>query len=409
MEIRRRSHSHVGLLATLLVAGNACGIAGSGSYVGKDGRYSIPVFPPNLEEFESNMIRWGDYWGEWTLANPDVLGPAYYDGQFVYYQVKDYRSAQGGDAAELEKWDRYANGAEVNYRNYLGDRPNWNGTLGYIRFPHGFFEDFSRGGNTTQIEMERLRDEPFYSRVFEYVRDGYGGVQVVSREMAYAIQANVYAEKAGSGRKLEEGKPRLESFIAWSEGNFYSWMNNSYQANDPKPRFKPFMGGLLLHALIEFYEWEEQNGRDPNAYFEGTHWPSIEAMIEDFLFWQYESALVHEGPFQGQKMWFTESETGYSTFRYADKGEGADFNPGWELGNLISPAYAWMAQRYAMPGPGQDLDKAARLLEIGDQLFASAAARSWFGDMKFFNQNYRWGFKYIEWRVGLSVYFRPEQ
>ena len=58
-----------------------------------------------------------------------------------------------------------------------------------------------------------------------------------------------------------------------------------------------------------------------------------------------------------------------------------------DLNLLIAPAYAWL---FKQTGTVTYRDKA-------NALFAGGT-KAYLGDGKHFNQNYRWSFKYVEWR-----------
>jgi len=213
------------------------------------------------------------------------------------------------------------------------------------------------------------------------------------------------AEKAGQPRKPEDGVVTYESYLRWMEVHFHQWQSGGFAeysddcaAAARSFEFAPFMAGLSLHALIEFHNWEVDNGRDPNPYWAGNHWPDIESMIEEFLVWMYSYSTRRSGSATGQRMWVDENGE-YGAFRLKDRGEGENVAPAWDLNNLIAPAYAWLGLRYANRGSAADIDQALLCLDIGDRIFAGAVANAWLVDGgKQFNQNYRWSFKYVQWR-----------
>jgi hypothetical protein len=362
----------------------------------------LSTHPPRYQEWLDEMQTYGQKWGQ--LMDPAVtpsvgtrLGWQYYDGQWIFQQIGEY-------LGEAEPWVTYAGYAEQVYRDEFL-KPNDYRVHGYERFPHGLLNDYLQGGDTTINDIIQVRDKPNFSNLFEF-RDAYAGqCQGMSRELAYVLQANVAAEKAGQPRKTEDGVVMYESYLPWMEAHFHQWQSGGfaeYGADcgiaEAGYRFAPFMAGLNLHALIEFYNWEVDNGRDPNAYWAGNHWPDIESMVEEFLVWMYLDSTVQSGSATGQRMWVDET-TEYGAFRYQDRGEGEAIAAAWELGNLIAPAYAWLGLRYAKRGSPADIDKALLYFDIGDRIFAGAAANAWIqGNGKFFNQVYRWSFKYVQWR-----------
>jgi hypothetical protein len=350
--------------------------------------------PPRFQEWLDGMQTYGRQWGESMDPNggasyDDRLSWQYYDGQWVFQQIGEY-------LGEAEPWASYAGYAEYVYRDeYL--RPDYNGQ-GYRRFPHGLVNGYLAGSDTTTADIVGVRDGLAFSNLSEYNGLYNGWCMPMSREMAYVMEANFEAEKAGQPRKTESGVVMYASFLPWMEAHFHQWKSGGWAeyasectGAEDSYRFAPFMAALSMHALIDFYEWEVANGRNPNAYWAGNHWPDMETMIEDFLEWMYNDSLTDGG----SSMWVDETAE-YGTFRYETPG---DTSPAWDLNNLIAPAYGWVGLPYATAGAPADITKALFHFDVGDRLFAGSAVNAWFdGSGKQFNQAYRWSFKYVEWR-----------
>jgi len=341
--------------------------------------------PPEFEQWEKDMVTSGKKWGEYISdsSSSDRLNAVYYDGEWIYYQIADYT----GDA---EPWTSYARAAEKVYRDgYL--KSNDYTIPGYWRFPHGLYEDNARGSDTTLDEIASIRDNPSFSNPAwrDYSWKWYHARY--SREIAYAIHANLTAEKAGLPRQ----ESRMQAFIKMAENHLDQWRRGDYSnpsiGDTSHDRMKPFMFGLTAHALIDFYEWEKKNGRDPNAYFH-----DIPGRLAEFAKWMFNEAKNTNG----KRMWVPDlggtggawndnGGTGYGAFRYVDSGTNSELEPAPDLNLLIAPAYAWL---YRQTG-----DMAFRTM--ADDLFSGGvmlAATHWNG--KIFDQNYRWSFKYVEWR-----------
>lgn len=347
---------------------------------------------PELDVWEAKMIRAGKKWGKYLdpasgHSFDERLGSQYYDAAWVFYQIADY-------TGDKEPWNTYASYAKQVYKDeYLV--PNNFRAQGYRRFPEGLYEDFLRSGDTTLEDLISIRDKPAYSNVFELTRGSdkrSGFSEIRSREVAYVVGANIVAEKAGLPRATENGSAKLKAFVAMMENHLWEWRNQKF-ANPKGGRVAPFMMGLTAYALIEFYEWEELNERNPNAYWPTDHWPDITAALIDVFAWLHDEARVVDGTeIIGKKMWVPGYRiNGYGTFRYQDRtsSDSAKPAPAPDLNQLIAPTYYWIYKK-----TGDE-----KYLQIGDQLFASAALNGvdWGG--KQFNQLYRLSFRSLEWRA----------
>ena len=352
--------------------------------------------------WESNMQRYGRVWGQQLqmVAESDLdaaLTLQYYDAQWVFEQISEYLQ-------EPDPWLEYAEAAEEIYVNrYL--RPSNFRAQGFRRFPHGLLSDFQRSGDITLEEIGLLRDRPAFSNLSEYRNKHFGACESMSREVAYALQAHVVAEKAGLPRLSDQPDGLLSFLLRWMEAHFYQWQQGHYGEYDSDCqqaesfRFAPFMAGLSLHALIEFVDWESNNNRDPNLLWSASHWPTIETMIDEFLIWLHAEATVQSGPLQGQLLW-VEKGAFEATFRYQDRGNSENTAPAWDVGNLIAPAYGWLGYQFAQSTSIDDKVKSLRMFEIGDKLFAGNVLNAWIeGQARTFNQTYRWSFDYVRWRV----------
>jgi hypothetical protein len=348
---------------------------------------------PLVAEWERQMRDYGRQRGEVfdPATNPEIaanLGNYYYDSAWVFFQIADH-------LGEPEPWQTYARWALRIYREaYLV--PNDFTTSGYWRFPHGLLEDRRRGGQTTLAEIEALRDRPAFSTASVLLRSygdsmasGYN--QGLSREVAYALQANIAAERAGSSRVIEEERPRVHWLVEFAENHLAEWRSQTF--HKPDGRFAPFMFGLTAMALIEFVEWEEANGRDANAAWPRDHWPDVQTAIADFATWMRLDAKARGGDLDGQRMWTYQSykEGDFPTLRYQDRSDkNGSPTPAADLNLLIAPVYAWL---YTRTGNAMFRDAA-------DGLFAAAVANKGAAfSGKHFNQHFRHSIQFVAWRA----------
>jgi hypothetical protein len=346
------------------------------------------ALPTELAEWEANMITYGKKWGEFigdssnkTSQRRDAI---YYDAQWVFQQIAEY-------TGQPEPWLTYARNAEQVYRDgYLA--PNNFKVPGYWRFPHGLLGDYLANGDTTIEQIRRVRDNPAFSDPDTSSFSWKWHHAMYAREVAYGLMAQVTAEKAGEPRD----ETRVQMFTAMADNHLKQWRRGDYSdvsfsgGND---YLQPFMFALISQSLIEFYEWEMHNGRDPGGYF-----ADIPGTLAAFADWMFNEAKVRTGAAQGKRLWIadiggrsgswnSDGGTGYGAFLYNDI-NNPSLTP--DLNLLIAPVYAWT---YMMTGD-------PRLREAADDIFASGAALAavdWGG--KIFNQNYRWSMHYVKWRV----------
>lgn len=318
-----------------------------------------------LAEWERNMVIEGQRLGNRLLDLPDsdvekpdnqTLNEVYYDGQLVFYRIADYLNADGADKA---RWHAYAERArDIYVRGYL--EPNDFAAAGYMRFAHGLYTEWrTTGSEEARRRLIRLRDEPAYSvprKAADWHHHKY------SREIAYAIQANVLAEKAGEPRR----NPHMSTLVDLALNHVRIWCTGRYVDSDPDWHFvQAFMAGLTATALIEYHEH--------------TPDPRIPPAIRRLADWLWTN------------MWVADVEgTGHGAFRYVNRavdGVG-DPTPAPDLNMLIAPMYVWL---YRETG-----ERAYRYR--AELVFAGGVALADFSSGKQFNQNYRNSFDFVRWR-----------
>jgi len=352
---------------------------------------------PLLDEWESNMLTEGERWGQYITNLDPAPGTyneqnmTYYDGQRVFYQIADYTGQQ-------EPWSTYAQEAERVYLNYLENRTGYYGynysVPGYRRFPHGFYMDWLRTADAgAAISIVKIRDNPAYSNPERAGRANEWYWSNLSREVAYALNGHVIAERAGNARNNE----RVPLYLAMALNHIDEWVTGvRANPNVDVHRFAPFMAGLTAEALIGYYEWEVEQGNNPDNTI-----PEALKSLADYLW----TGTVYDGVNQGEPMWVADiggtsyprndqGGTGYGAFRYEDRQNPISAIDGTELlspglNMLIAPLYAWLFNHYAD----------VTYIEQGDLIWEGGVALSDVGwNTKIFNQNYRWSFDYVKWR-----------
>ncbi|MCF6351828.1 MAG: T9SS type A sorting domain-containing protein [Cyclobacteriaceae bacterium] len=366
--------------------------------------FKVNAQPPLFDQWESNMTTWGDYWGVYLQTyDPPTDGGmneqqgTYYDAQRIYFQIADY-------TGQAEPWNAHAQEAERVYRAYLDNRWNYNNTIPYFvqgwrRFSHGIMMDAQRTADPISINgVIMLRDNGAYAYVLTSDSTSGWYYERLSREIAYMISAHINAEKIGHPRQEEA----LALYVTMAMNHLDEWITETYASPDSH-RLAPFMVGLTAEALIEYYEWEIENERNPSDIF--TH-PSVTYIptrtitqaLQEIAHHMRYTATVESGVNAGKPMWVEdvggtnypfndEGGTGYAALRYESINNA---RPSPTLSLLIAPLYAWVFKQTG------EID----YINIGDQLWEGGVALadiSW--NTKIYNQNYRWSFDYVRWRI----------
>jgi hypothetical protein len=262
----------------------------------------------------------------------------YYDGARVYDQIAVYT----GDPS----WYTCAGYSNQAYRDWVlatTAGAQWPvGALGGWRvFPDGLLNDYRRTGDSNSRDaVIRLAQNSAFA--------GSGGAApcITSRETAYIINAYLAAEDVGQPRD-----PLLATAVNYALGHIDQWF-----VSRTCPDVMPFMVGLTMEALINYYE-KTGDVRIP---------PQIR--------------ITADG------LWSTAWVPASSSFYYESRGDQTVGIA--DLSLLIAPAYAWLWQKTGV----------AKYLDRGDQVFAGGVLYANFWSGKQFSQNYRWSFDYVKWR-----------
>ncbi|MEX0729908.1 MAG: Ig-like domain-containing protein [Aquisalimonadaceae bacterium] len=322
--------------------------------------------PENFSRWEERMVQHGTQIGDKLMGlsssqvrspGSTILNEVYYDGARVFYQIAEYLGATG---SERDRWHAYAKRArDIYVQGYL--EPNNYVAAGYMRFPHGTYRQWMLDESDATLDsLVKLRDKPTFSRPPAGNTTWY--YHKYSREIAYAIQANVVAEKAGAPRQTEF----LDRLLDRALTHVDIWTTGNYLDPDSKWHFvQAFMTGLTASALIEYHE-HTPDGRIP---------PAIKTLAD----WVWDN------------MWVADvNGSGYGAFKYVNRavsGVGGP-TPAPDLNMLIVPMYAWL---YKETGEREYRERA-------DLIFAGGAQLASLHNGKAFNQNYRTSFDYLRWR-----------
>ena len=331
--------------------------------------YAVATTAPQLALWQSNMTTYGQTFCA-QLTDPSLtadqrLAVTYYDGQRVFYNIRDYTG--------VSTWDACAQSAQASYRDgYV--IPNNGAVTGYWDFPHGLYQSYVRTTDGVSRNAVLL-----LSRNAAYGTSAIGSLNTMvsparSREVSYHLMAYLLARAVG-----ETQNPVGEAYLDLTLGYIDQWfVSKNFRTTDPtgvSGQFyvQPFMVALAAEALIQFYETQSQDVRIPAAVKTAMDWLWTNAWnspTQAFWYDVYGPAL---GPYQ----------TG---------------NSAPDLNLLLAPAFAWL---YKQTGDTTYRDRA-------DAIFAGGVTGACSScDGKHFNQQYRWSFDYLKWRNPNSVPAAP--
>lgn len=272
----------------------------------------------------------------------------YYDSARVYYQIADY--------TKDTSWNACAKNGVTTYRDgYLV--PNKFGAAGWAIFPHGLWLDWQRTQDSASKDaiVQLSQHASFADAPLEWTASAD-----VSREVAYNVMTKLIAVSLGAT------VVHLNEQVAQAFDHVKQWTNIlKNQPSGTKATYvRPFMAALTTEALIQWAGDDAGKQRQVLTAIQPL-WDAIWTVC-----------------------WLTDPQTLAYTDKVASDGSGGR-DPAPDLNLLIAPAYAWL---FKQTGTVAYRDKA-------DALFAGGT-KAYLGDGKHFNQNYRWSFKYIEWRKG---------
>lgn len=314
-----------------------------------------------LQDWEQKMVEYGRQTGEAfkRLEGQDErLNAQYYDGQWVFLRIAQY-------TGEKQPWTDFAKEAATIYERHMQE--NDARVMGYRKFPHGLYTEWKLNGDEKAREqLLRMRENSVFSDpTRESAKTWYE--QRYSREVAYSLQTEVLAARAGAGNPQ-----RSKRFADMALRHIEAWTQGDYVSGDKAQQFcKPFMAGLTASALISYYEHTAEFGNPDKRV------PKAIRTLADWLW---------------EEMWIANVEgTGYGAFKYvAPPQEGiGDSDPAPDLNQLIAPMYGWLYQH-----TGE-----AKYAKRGDAVFAGGVALADLHHGKRFNQNYRASFDYLMWRA----------
>ena len=360
---------------------------------------------PGLSTWQTNMVNWNapagsanaDFWctnvtdtvpwfsldngnfsGYFDIPYENYFQAWNYDGGRIYQQVSDYDYWVLGDQNQnhLTEWQRCAELAMEPYKDTVI------GTVGYFvrepnQFPYGMAMAYMRNGDATyQSAVNFLATAPPYD--LWYSGSAYADS---SRVSAYMWDDRLAAEIIGA--------PRNTAFLLRGVDVMLGYLDQSYNLSLSNPNqqeydLHPFQIGVVMEALITYYELDLAEGNTPDA--------RIPLEIKKTLDWWEATQYVS-----------STHTLAYGAYDVPPRNPtlvGGTPYGATELNNLVATAFAWY---WSKTGNNTYLNQ-------GDDLFlnvwGSAGGRNggggggWTWSVKEYNQVYKWSFDYVRWRSG---------
>ena len=342
-----------------------------------------PNSPASSAEFWcTNVVDTNPYWsldngnfsGYFDIPNSVYFQAWNYDGSRVYQQIGDYQYYVLGTDNRAH-WKRCAQLAMDPYKNDLIGTKG-----GFIaepnQFPYGLAMNYLRTGDATdQSAVNILATNQAYNLFYS------GSVYAESiRVSAYMMDDRLAAEIIGGQRNTAFMLRGVDVMLGYLDQSYNLSLNNP---NQQEYNIHPFMVGLAMEALINYYELDVAEGHTPDA--------RIPLEIKKTLDWLEATQYIQ-----------STHSFAYGAYDVPEKPSlvaGTLFNSS-ELNDLVATAWAWY---WYKTGNNTYLNQ-------GDDLFQnvwySANGQTAGGDtgwpysVKEFNQVYKWSFDYVRWRSG---------
>lgn len=296
-------------------------------------------------EWEQEMVTYGQQFCDVLVAGAGALDPllaaTYYDAEWVFWNIREYT----GDA----KWEACAQAAEKVYRDrYL--LPNSGKIPGYWVFPHGLYLDWIKNLDfASRSALDTIAGNCAYC-VSTVTAEAELKGSTLSRENAYILALYLKQEEAG-----QPLNPRAATLVNNALGHIDQWF-----VSKTAPWVRPFMVALTAQALIEYRQLHRDDRILP--------------------------ALILAAETMRAELWLPQ----YESFKYTDRvTDTGGMEPAVDLNNLIAPMYWYLGL----------VTGEAKYRIWGDEIFVGGRTAWISANQKQFNQNYRWIFDGLRWRL----------
>lgn len=300
-----------------------------------------PPAIPSLSTADTNLATYATQHCTEPLPFPGETYSWYYDGLKVYWFTDD---RLGGDRSACRTNKRSA------YRDYVV--ANNGGVPGYRVFPHGFYLDWQRLAGAQQavsLNALDLLKNSAYANLLD------GSRTEISREVAYVVSTHRLRKAAGFGTHVKYSRA-----VSCALGHLDQWFVSATSLY-----MQPFMVGLTMEALIQYYDRETADTRIPEL---------IKVACDGLWTGGVRQAWVPANA----SFWYESS----------NPTTGAP-----DLNMLLAHAYAWL---YKLTGTAGYQDKA-------DQIFVGAVNGAFLAGGKQWSQFYRLFFDFVAFRNAAAI------
>jgi hypothetical protein len=377
------------------------------------------IDPAILSRWQSNMTKWGkaacDKLATDTPGTDQALADVFYDGERVNFQIADYT----GDPT----WLNCAQLAETMYKAYV--TANNGGVAPWEIFPHGLYQDWIRNQDVdSQNDIILISQKAAYA--YDTTPASWTVSEIRSREVAYNIDAELYAEKVGAAHRT-----RTDLLISQAMGHIDQWVANestdgtvikttAAAVNSTTVSLSAFPTGyMVVGAWLKFISSIDGSEQIANVTSLNTTTLTVtlatpvtvnlgdtvkitpdfapfmlgltvEALLTANDMYpnpEIPSKILEGLEYAWQSMWY---DTGFCSGNVACTNAfwyrsitGKNMAP--DLNLLLAPAYSWAWKYTGDPTWGDRADK----------IFKGGVTQAYLANNKQFNQSYRWSFQYV--------------
>jgi hypothetical protein len=312
-------------------------------------------------------------WGTEALASNSPNAPKaswYYDGARVFYQIGDFT----GDP----KWAACGERVAAAYRDHV--LAGGENSHAWHMFAQGLYMAHERTGAASYKDaLDYLNDlgpgtYPYYGGVYGGMTWGRYANEVSDeapesglRELSYVAQVYVWDAKLNGNAPHRHLQRAIDLLIGHMDvlAVTHDWAFHQL-----------FYDGLAMNALIDYFEWK----RDTDPAHQDWRIPVVIKAMLDWIWTNGYDQKAH-------KLIYNPDPPG-PTCRASGDPIADCQSTASILNNLVAPAFAWY---WRLTGDNAYRDR-------GDDLFAHGLdTEIW--SSKEFNQNYRWSFDYVRWRM----------